>query len=643
MHSARLGARSGACAVVLALSVVGLMAGPAYAVLEEGQPDPTFGPSGHRFTQVGSGADEARAVAVQPDGKVVAAGYAADGAGILDTAVVRYKVDGSPDTTFDGDGKQVTPVLNTDDQAEAVAIQSDGKIILAGSVGNGNDADFEILRYKVGGSLDATFDSDGIATLDIGDSTDRATALAIQPDGKILVAGYSFNLDNSNSDIAIVRYKQNGSLDGTFGSGGIKTTTAQLGLVEDRATSMALQPDGKILVAGYSVNVNEDTTIVRIRANGSFDPSFGEAGTPGIRVDNFGGDDRGNGVAVRPDGGIVVVGYLSIPNPVLLVVNFPSNGTTEDDRYPYVDRAGLVATGVALQPDGKIVASATGGSLDVPVVRLTSSGGKDGAFGIEGLGGGSGFVANAVALGPQGKIVVAGRTKFESSDDFAVARYVGDVTPPWGARMIGVPRYSLAKSRTVSWTASDTGTGVEEFDVQRRQAGFDDSTYVPWSTWLSKTPNVFGTFTGSPGSTYCLQVRGRDFAGNVGAYSPPSCEAIPLDERSMSASGSWTNLSGSQYYLGTAMSSTTAGAKLSVHARYRHLAVVVTTCPGCGTLKAYRGTTPLATIDLASSTTRHKRVIEIVSTASVQDGVITLRQASAGKKVVVEGLAVSLA
>ena len=109
----------------------------------------------------------------------------------------------------------------------------------------------------------------------------------------------------------------------------------------------------------------------------------------------------------------------------------------------------------------------------------------------------------------------------------------------------------------------------------------------------------------------------------------------------MTATGSWTKLSNSVYYRGTAMSSTAAGSKLSIHATYRHLAVVVTKCLGCGTLQVLRGTTLVRTVDLSSPTTKHSQVIEVDASLVDRSDTITLRQSSAGKKVVIEGLAVS--
>jgi hypothetical protein len=242
---------------------------------------------------------------------------------------------------------------------------------------------------------------------------------------------------------------------------------------------------------------------------------------------------------------------------------------------------------------------------------------------------------------PEGEIVVGGTAGEGSFADFAAARVLGDQTPPWGARMIRVPRYSLADSRTVSWTASDIGTGVAAFDVRSRTARSSGGSFGPFSPFRTKTPDVFGTFAGTPGHTYCLQVRGRDFAGNVGAFGAQSCEAIPLDERALTATGSWTDLSGAGFYRGTAMSSKTAGSKLVVDVAYRHLAVVVTTCPACGTLRVLLGTTLLETVHLSGSTTRHSRVIQVDAPTTQRAGTITLRQASNGKPVIVEGLAVS--
>ena len=630
----------GACIVAVALSLVVLGTGPATA-LPDGDLDPTFAANGGRTDITGSNvADHANAVALAPDGKFVVAGSTTGS--LEDTALVRYGVDGTLDPTFSGDGKQVTPIGSSADQANGVAVQSDGKIVVAGFRG-ANENDTTVVRFNSNGSLDTTFDGDGIVVTPVLANLDNvANAVAIQPDGRIVVVGTAGN--GNSADFEVLRYRTNGSLDPAFDSDGIRVL--DIGGSTDRANAVAVQPDGKILVAGSSFDLDpaimdDDTTVVRFLSNGSLDPGFG---TGGIRRDNIGIGDAATGIAVRQDGSIVAVGYGRFTDsPSLLhIVVYPANGSSQINEYPFPERSGMVATGIAVQPDGRIVAS-TSGTLGVEAVRAMPDGNPDFTFGVNGIAamGVAFFDASGVAMTPQGKIVLGGTIGSGSDADFAAARFRGDRTPPWGARMLGMPRYSLATSRTVSWTASDTGMGVRAYDVQRRSVGFNGPGFTAWSAFRSNSSDVFGTFTGSPGNTYCLRVRGRDFAGNVGAFSTPSCEAIPLDERSMTATGTWTKLSGTQYYRGTAMSSTAAGSQLSTHALYRHLAVVVTTCSGCGTLRVLRGTTLLRSVDLSSPSTQHKKVIEVDSSLVDRFDTITLRQSSGGRTVIVEGLAVS--
>jgi uncharacterized delta-60 repeat protein len=616
-------------ATALAFSLVVLGAVQAKAALE-GDPDPAF-PTNGVTTDI-NGADEGNALAVQSGGKIVVAG-STTGSG-LDTALVRYTVGGVLDSSFDGDGKQVVPVGSGDDQANGVAITPDGKIVVAGYL-SGATFDTTILRFNSNGSPDSTLDADGIVVTDaLPNLDDQANAVAVQADGKIVVVGTAGG--GNEADFEVLRYRTNGTLDPGFAGDGIRIL--DIGGSTDRANAVVIQPDGKIVVAGSSFDLDasfDRPAVVRLLPTGAPDPDFG---TAGIERDPTSGGVL-NGVALGEGGRIVAAGFTTFtstgtPTDFILASTYAPDGSPIQDDASVSDTR---ATGVALQPDGKILVS-TDGSVE-GVARLVPNGALDPTFGTGGLvapsatsGGASG-----VAVTPTGKIVVGGT----AGSDFGVARLLGDLTPPWGARMIGVPRYSLVNSRTVSWTASDIGTGVEAFDVQSRSASFNGSAFTPFSGFRTKTPNVSGTFTGSPGHTYCLRVRGRDFAGNVGASGEQSCEAIPLDERSMTATGSWTKLSSSSYYRGTAMSSTTAGSKLSVHATYRHLAVVVTTCPACGTLKVSRGTTLLGTVDLRSPTTKHGQVIAVDSSSIGHSGTIALKQSSAGKQVVVEGLAVS--
>jgi uncharacterized delta-60 repeat protein len=206
-------------------------------------------------TSIGTVDDEANALVIQPDGKLVAAGYSNDG--IQNRfALVRYNTTGSLDTTFGTGGIATTPVGTSDAKIFALVIQPDGKLVAAGYSNTGSLANpqyaYTLIRYNVNGSLDATFGSGGIVTTSIGTVDNEAFALAIQSDGKLVAAGYSFNSVLGQNVFALVRYSATGTLDATFGSGGIVTTS--IGTVDDEAFALAIQSDGKLLAAGYSFN-----------------------------------------------------------------------------------------------------------------------------------------------------------------------------------------------------------------------------------------------------------------------------------------------------------------------------------------------------------------------------------------------------
>ena len=277
---------------------------------EDGSPDQTFGGGTGRVTTdiYSFGYDEARAIAIQPDGKIVVAGVGSDcysGCTLIRWGVVRYNLDGSLDTSFDGDGIVAMSIASNDDRAYGITLQPNGKILVAGRSGLGLETDFTLVRYNPNGSLDATFDSDGIVRTAIG-GEDFGYSVALQPDGKIVVAGERFEgAYGTNTDFAVVRYNSDGSLDSTFDSDGKVTTP--IGSGGESAFSVAIQSDGKIVTAGYSDNgANIDFALVRYNANGSLDTSFdfdGKVTTP------FGsGDEQARSVAIQTDGKIVATG-----------------------------------------------------------------------------------------------------------------------------------------------------------------------------------------------------------------------------------------------------------------------------------------------------------------------------------------------
>lgn len=258
----------------------------------DGTLDTSFGGTGKVTTAIGTGHESGQRLTIQSDGKIVVSGYSSNGAN-NDFAVVRYNTNGSLDTSFGGTGKVTTDFAAGNDSAGGIAVQSDGKIVVGGYMFNGTDNDVAVVRYNVDGSLDTSFGGTGKVTTAIGSSNDQGAALSIQSDGKIVIGGMATIA--GSQDIAAVRYNTDGSLDTTFGTGG-KTTVAP-GSGTDYALEMALQADGKILLAGRSYNgTNDDFAVVRLGTDGrpdtTFDqrilngrPTFVEGGAP-VVLDN---------------------------------------------------------------------------------------------------------------------------------------------------------------------------------------------------------------------------------------------------------------------------------------------------------------------------------------------------------------------
>ena len=293
----------------------------------DGSLDTTFSSDGKVITVVDSGSDEGWSVAVQSDGKILAAAES-----YSDFALVRYNSDGSLDTSFSTDGKVSTDFGSNSDISYSVAVQSDGKILVAGK----GSSDFALVRYKNNGSLDTTFSSDGKVTTAVGSNYDEGRSVTLQSDGKILVAGSTWN-DSGNSDFALVRYNSDGSLDTTFSSDG-KVITA-FGSSNDLSYGVTVQSDGKILVAGYTdngINLN-DFAVVRYNSDGSLDTTFDSNilnGTP-IYIEGGNAVVLDNDVQIF-DAELAVLGNYGGATLVLL----RNGGTSIDDHF---FGAGIVA------------------------------------------------------------------------------------------------------------------------------------------------------------------------------------------------------------------------------------------------------------------------------------------------------------
>jgi uncharacterized delta-60 repeat protein len=288
--------------------------------LTGGALDPAFGATGIVIKTIGTGSDTAAAaLALQPaalpaDERIVVAGHAFTGTK-TDIVLLKYNsIDGTPDLNFGNNGLVTTP-LGSDAAALAIQVQpADGKIVAAGSVGNFSDfsMDAVLLRYNANGTLDTTFGVGGIVQTDIGTGNNFANAIVLQPDGNIVVAGHAnvnFSLDTS--DIALFRYSAAGALETTFGETGQngKVVTTLGGF--DNAFSVALQPDGKIVVSGNTRTAGSAVRVAVLRYNldGKIDTTFGTGGLVTTSATGPSTVASGNAVLVQPDGGIVVAGY----------------------------------------------------------------------------------------------------------------------------------------------------------------------------------------------------------------------------------------------------------------------------------------------------------------------------------------------
>ncbi|HNI70427.1 MAG TPA: hypothetical protein PLO27_03845, partial [Marmoricola sp.] len=254
---------------------------------------------GASWIPVGSGNDaEANAVQMTPNQLIVAAGRASNGSN-NDFALVRIKANGEVDPTFGSANGVVTDFGGTDDVVRALAVQPDWKYVVAGT-SNGRVA---LARYLPNGSLDPTFGAGGKVITTVS-STDEARGIVLQPDGRILVAG-STSMGGVRNTM-LLRYLANGSPDASFGAGG--RVVASFSPNNDAASSVALQPDGRILVAGYSDGAaRRGFLVARFHASGAVDASFGFAGSV---LTTFARSAEATSMAVQPDGKIVLVGTI---------------------------------------------------------------------------------------------------------------------------------------------------------------------------------------------------------------------------------------------------------------------------------------------------------------------------------------------
>lgn len=450
-------------AVLLALAVVPIEKVAATA----GDLDLTFGSGGKVTTDFRPGVpDQVMGLALQPDGKIVAAGITGwqpffgsttPGMFLADVAIARYKSDGSIDASFGSGGRVTTDFFGFRDMALAIKLQPDGKILIGGLASHPPfDDDFALARYNSDGSLDTSFGVGGKVTTDFGGEHDGINSLILLPSGKIVAVGVSWR-EGSEDDFALAGYNPNGSLDTSFGSEG--KVVVDLGRnVDDIGIGSALS-DGKIVVAGSTNSTlfdsgrfgpdvfgEGDFAVARFDLNGSLDTTFGSGG---IVVTDIFGEDIAVTVAAQPDGKIIAAGMKSSLTQDFALVRYNSNGSLDgtfgSGGKVSTDISGHdIAFSLILQPNGKIVATGIAGLTEIPVgtdgyvpevphaqfglARFNTNGSLDPTFGVDGklmtdFVGLNGFACSS-AQQNDGKLIVGGTAYISDTDSvFALARY----------------------------------------------------------------------------------------------------------------------------------------------------------------------------------------------------------------------------
>jgi uncharacterized delta-60 repeat protein len=267
--------------------------------------DTSFGIGGFASTPV-SGLGQGNAVVIQPDGGIVTAGLRTVGIlGATDFALTRHDQAGNLDRSFGTDGVATTDLGGLSDQALDAALLPDNGIVAVGrtDVRGPQKTDFGVVRYLPDGTPNPNFGNGGIVTTQFAGKGAEARAVAVQSDGKIVVAGFAVAANGIDFDFAVARYNPDGSLDDNFGAHGI--VTVDLGSENDAATGLAIQSNGDIVVAGIAGTIDEEVGLARLLPNGTLDPTFGNLGTSVTKI-GFGVDV--NGVALEPGGGILIAG-----------------------------------------------------------------------------------------------------------------------------------------------------------------------------------------------------------------------------------------------------------------------------------------------------------------------------------------------
>jgi len=398
------------------------------SVSQPGSLDLSFGNDGIVVSPITEYNEDVYATKVQADGKIVLAGYQEIN-NSKDMMVARYNNDGSPDLSFGNNGVVLIDFGTDSDAAWCMELQDDGKIVVAGYIYEQLTTvdDYAMARLNTDGSLDDSFGNGGLVTTDIDGYYDNAYDIAIQDDGKIILAGEAYIIDRRHT--CLVRYNSDGSLDNSFGNAGVVIKT--IGQVRDRARAVRIQSDGKIVAAGFFDDGAEDIVFVaQFNSDGTSDNSFGNSGVATLSIGSEG--SKAFCMCMQPDDKSIIAGVMYKADQTMdaLFVRHNTDGTLDNTFgngsgiYLHAFNSSDVVNDIILQEDGKILAAT--GSFSYELVRLMPDGSKDYDFGTDGVVNtliGERGNASSLCLDDNEKVVVGGRSDDGTTYNFSLARY----------------------------------------------------------------------------------------------------------------------------------------------------------------------------------------------------------------------------
>ncbi len=440
-------------------------------------------------------ADVARSITLEPDGKLLVAGDIWNDGwdnpnATSNFGLVRFESNGSLDPTF---GAITTDIGDSsEDIAIKVLRQADGKVVVAGMTEVGSDYDFALVRYNADGSLDASFGDGGTVKTDLGSTWDELSAAAFQADGKIIATG------NLNGDFVLVRYESSGALDTNFGDDG--QVTSDFGFHRARASSVVIQPDGNIVVAGWTWNGSTTAfAVARYGADGVLDSNFGDAGKVTTTIGSSG--SAAYDATIQADGKIVLAGESAGTIVVVryevdgsLDASFGNNGVVITDISP----SGEYVRRVTIQSDGKILVGGFTqdgqGNSQLALVRYETDGRLDTTFGSSGIVTAGDELHNPrlidLTLHPDGRIFVAGMSRTDAGySDFLLARFNPDGTLDSTFDGIGGPPTHQENGASIILDSS-----VSIYDAELLSAGsFSGATLTLTRSAGASAEDVFGS------------------------------------------------------------------------------------------------------------------------------------------------------